>query len=129
MDEIIDKLSKFSLENSENDEETRDKIKNYAKVNITFDILIFSCWYLTIIQVVFDVTWALEKTLTDEEFKTESSLSRCQLIFDLLQHVIEICNGVNGKSETNTQNDYDSLINIMGIDYAECLLWRQGCYH
>lgn len=43
MDEIIDKLSKFSLENSENDEETRDKIKNYAKVNITFDILIFSC--------------------------------------------------------------------------------------
>ncbi|RWS15690.1 UPF0600 protein C5orf51-like protein [Dinothrombium tinctorium] len=110
MEKILEDLEKLKLSANETVGDIafdRQLIESYAKA-------------------VFDTTFYHENYLTENLFKDESSEKDMKTIINLLNAVSTSCQaGVSNKSEVPNIPHW-SVINVLGIDYAECISWRQG---
>ncbi|RWS26177.1 UPF0600 protein C5orf51-like protein [Leptotrombidium deliense] len=111
MEKILEDLEKLKL--SANDTVgdfslDRELIESYAKA-------------------VFDSTFYHENYLTENLFKDESSERDMKTIINLLNAVSTSCSAGVKLDKSETRNiPHWSVISVLGIDYAECISWRQG---
>lgn len=69
-------------------------------------------------KTVLDVTWIHENKLTQENFVGLQAETESATIIQLLEGVQKLCQEFD-ESE-------NSVKNFLGLDFAECLLWRKG---
>lgn len=103
---------------------------------------------LGLFQAVLDCTFFHENFLTENNFRLESTDDDIATSINLLDAIVSLCATVDDYSrrdesltnfhslssssshllntKTNYGDSYRSVINVLGIEFAECLLWRKG---
>jgi hypothetical protein len=105
---------------------------------IVLNYSFFSC----VLQSVFDFTLYYENYLAENNFNLDSSMKDVDTIVNLLNAVATVCssfdqnysslkkhNELSSFSSNHSFTHSDpiiSVVNILEIEYAECILWRQG---
>lgn len=72
------------------------------------------------VKALLDLTFFEENELVNEDFKNKDAEEKVLSIIDTLSDLEELCQNCFG----------DNVLNTLGIDTAECLMWRKGalCY-
>ncbi|XP_067137584.1 RAB7A-interacting MON1-CCZ1 complex subunit 1-like isoform X2 [Centruroides vittatus] len=73
-----------------------------------------------LVKALLDITYFEENELVNEDFKDEDAEKKVLSIIDTLNDLEELCKDCFGSD----------VLNTLGIDIAECLMWRKGalCY-
>lgn len=79
------------------------------------------------LQTVLDVTWTHEQRITENAFHDENDESEMEKIIYLLDSVKSLCDAFgSNNSETQSENVYESVNSLLGVDVCESVLWRKG---
>ena len=80
-------------------------------------------------KTVLSITWDQELVITSDDFKTMNSEKVMTSIQYLLDGIRQLCHELDesgAEDKTLEHNDYQSVRSLLGIDFAECLLWRKA---
>lgn len=80
-------------------------------------------------KTVLSITWDQELVITSDDFRTQNSEKVMTSIQFLLDGIRQLCQELD-ESPANDQildhNGYQSVRSLLGVDFAECLLWRKA---
>jgi hypothetical protein len=113
MDQLIEELNSLKINcnksesNSDRNETTIKAIESFAKT-------------------VLSETWTHEIHITEDSFRSQSSEEVLITIIYLLDGIKQLCHEFNNKTTVDNNYDYNCVKTLLGIDFAECLLWRKG---
>ncbi|KAI1280443.1 UPF0600 protein C5orf51 -like protein [Halotydeus destructor] len=85
----------------------------------------------TYAKAVCDCTFYHENFLSEKDFKDTSAEGDVRHIINLFDAVANLCVSVDAKINPDPSNDSlsietKSVINVLGLEFAECIHWRKG---
>jgi len=140
MEKLVEQLDELRLnaetKSAEDDPSVKDVVESYAKVCL-INCLKIDYIIIVSLKAVCDCTFYHENYLTEHEFSEPTAEKDVRDMITLFNAIGELCltvdinnRDVNQRNKPYFSSDVPpqlrAVINVLSVDYAECIRWRQG---